>query len=68
MRILDQGAIPLELASLGFDSKQIDSLRKALSSPFGLFFVTGPTGSGKSTTLYSAVNETVDPSKEYYDS
>jgi len=63
MRILDKGAIPLELTGLGFDSKQIDALRKALSSPYGLFFVTGPTGSGKSTTLYAAVNETVDSTK-----
>jgi type II secretory ATPase GspE/PulE/Tfp pilus assembly ATPase PilB-like protein len=63
MRILDKGAVPLDLASLGFDSKQVDSLRKALSAPYGLFFVTGPTGSGKSTTLYAAVNETIDPKK-----
>ena len=63
LRILDKGAVPLELASLGFDSKQVDSLRKALSAPYGLFFVTGPTGSGKSTTLYAAVNETIDPTK-----
>ncbi len=63
MRILDKAAVPLELASLGFDSKQIEALRKALRKPFGLFFVTGPTGSGKSTTLYSAVRETIDPTK-----
>ena len=63
MRILDKGAVPLDLAKLGFNTKQIDSLRKALASPYGLFFVTGPTGSGKSTTLYAAVNETVDPTK-----
>lgn len=63
MRILDKGAIPLELAGLGFDARQIDQLRKALSMPYGLFFVTGPTGSGKSTTLYAAVNETIDPTK-----
>lgn len=63
MRILDKGAVALELASLGFDAKQIDSLRKALAAPYGLFFVTGPTGSGKSTTLYAAVNETIDPSR-----
>jgi len=63
MRILDKGAVPLELASLGFDSKQIDVLRKALATPYGLFFVTGPTGSGKSTTLYAAINETADPRK-----
>ncbi|MBI5149674.1 MAG: Flp pilus assembly complex ATPase component TadA [Candidatus Omnitrophica bacterium] len=63
MRILDKGAVPLELAGLGFDARQIELLRKALSAPYGLFFVTGPTGSGKSTTLYAAVNETVDPTK-----
>ena len=63
MRILDKGTVPLELASLGFDAKQIDLLRKALAAPYGLFFVTGPTGSGKSTTLYAAVNETINPSK-----
>lgn len=63
MRILDKGAVPLELSGLGFDSKQIDAIRKALAHPYGLFFVTGPTGSGKSTTLYAAVNETIDPTK-----
>jgi len=63
MRILDKGAVPLELSSLGFDSKQIDALRKTLSMPYGMFFVTGPTGSGKSTTLYASVNETIDPTK-----
>lgn len=63
MRILDKGAVPLELAGLGFDAKQVDLLRKALAAPYGLFFVTGPTGSGKSTTLYAAVSETIDPSK-----
>ncbi|MCA9401763.1 MAG: Flp pilus assembly complex ATPase component TadA [Candidatus Omnitrophica bacterium] len=63
MRILDKGAIPLELASLGFDQKQIDSIKKALLNPYGLFFVTGPTGSGKSTTLYASLNETIDPRK-----
>lgn len=63
MRILDKGAIPLDLAQLGFDSKQVDTIKKALTAPYGLFFVTGPTGSGKSTTLYAAVNETLDSTK-----
>jgi type IV pilus assembly protein PilB len=63
MRILDKGAVRLELASLGFDQKQIEILKTALSKPHGLFFVTGPTGSGKSTTLYSALSETIDPTK-----
>ncbi|HBR15469.1 MAG TPA: type II secretion system protein GspE [Candidatus Omnitrophica bacterium] len=63
LRILDRSAVPLELSSLGFDTNQISQLRKTLSSPHGLFFVTGPTGSGKSTTLYAALNETIDPRK-----
>ncbi len=63
LRILDKGAVPLDLSSLGFDPKQVDSIKKVLTLPHGLFFVTGPTGSGKSTTLYAAVNETVDSTK-----
>ena len=63
MRILDKQAVPLDLSKLGFDSSQMDALRKALTSPYGLFFVTGPTGSGKSTTLYAAINETLDTTK-----
>ena len=63
LRILDKGAVPLELGSLGFDQKQVEMIRKSLLMPHGLFFVTGPTGSGKSTTLYAAINETLDPRK-----
>ena len=63
MRILDQSAVPLDLAQLGFDAKQLELIRKAIKTPHGLFFVTGPTGSGKSTTLYAAINECIDPRK-----
>lgn len=63
MRILDKAAVPLELASLGFDAKQVETIRHALQTSYGLFFVTGPTGSGKSTTLYAAILETIDPKK-----
>ncbi len=63
MRILDKGAVPLELTGLGFTKDQIESIRKALNAPYGLFYITGPTGSGKSTSLYASVNEMVDPSK-----
>ncbi len=63
MRILDKGATKLDISTLGFDSKQLALIRKALKSPYGLMFVTGPTGSGKSTTLYSSLNEVMDPSK-----
>ena len=63
MRILDKEAVPLQLSGLGFHQFQIDMLKRTLQSPYGLFYVTGPTGSGKSTSLYAAVNETVDPTK-----
>jgi type IV pilus assembly protein PilB len=63
IRILDKEAVPLELPQLGFDTKHLDLIRNAIKSPHGLFFVTGPTGSGKSTTLYAALNETLDPRK-----
>ena len=63
MRILDRDAIKLELSTLGFEGNQLDLIRKALKFPYGLFFVTGPTGSGKSTTLYSCLNEVIDSTK-----
>lgn len=63
MRILDKDAVKLELAKLGFDARQLDLIRKALTVPYGLFYVTGPTGSGKSTTLYSCLGEVIDPTK-----
>lgn len=63
MRILDKAAVPLRLENLGFSDIQMERIRKALKRPYGLFFVTGPTGSGKSTTLYAALNETLDPRK-----
>lgn len=63
MRILDKSAVPLKLMGLGYTSQQLELIRKVLKTPYGLFFVTGPTGSGKSTTLYAALNETIDPTK-----
>ncbi len=63
MRILDKEAVRLELSTLGFSPKQLEQIKKSLQKPYGLFFVTGPTGSGKSTTLYSALSETIDPKK-----
>jgi len=63
MRILDKEAIKLELSGLGFMPKQLENIKRCLQKPYGLFFVTGPTGSGKSTTLYSALSEVIDPKK-----
>ena len=63
MRILDSDAIKLNLSTLGFEPNQLELIRKGLKVPYGLLFVTGPTGSGKSTTLYSALSEVLDPTK-----
>lgn len=56
MRILDKGAIPIELTGLGFDQRQSTDLIESIKMPHGLMLVTGPTGSGKSTTLYACLN------------
>jgi type IV pilus assembly protein PilB len=63
IRILEKDAIPDRLESLGFTTEQATDFIEAALSPHGLMFVTGPTGSGKSTTLYTClnlINETAD--------
>ena len=57
LRILDKGALSFDLKKLGFEQEAMDNLTKAIHSPFGMVLVTGPTGSGKSTTLYSALQQ-----------
>ncbi len=57
MRILDQQKILLKLRDLGMEEGSIKTFEEILKSPFGIIFVTGPTGSGKTTTLYAALNE-----------
>ena len=61
MRILDKGAIPIELTGLGFDERQSKDLIESIRMPHGLMLVTGPTGSGKSTTLYACLNLLNEP-------
>ena len=61
MRILDKGAIPIELTGLGFDERQSKDLIESIQMPHGLMLVTGPTGSGKSTTLYACLNQLNEP-------
>jgi type IV pilus assembly protein PilB len=56
MRLLDASAAILSLAELGFSAELADRLTQVLTLPQGMLLVTGPTGSGKSTTLYSALN------------
>jgi type IV pilus assembly protein PilB len=63
LRILDRSQVVLDLNQLGFDSKQLQDIRKAINLPYGLVFLTGPTGSGKTTTLYAILNEIKSPEK-----
>ncbi|MCX7956779.1 MAG: type IV-A pilus assembly ATPase PilB [Endomicrobia bacterium] len=55
LRILDSSALCLDLEKLGFEPEVLEVFLRAIRSPFGLILITGPTGSGKSTTLYSAL-------------
>jgi type IV pilus assembly protein PilB len=61
LRILDRSAIQLNLDLLGFEPDTLKTFRKAIKTPYGIVLVTGPTGSGKTTTLYSALTELNDP-------
>lgn len=60
MRLLRRDSIMLSLTDLGFLEHNFKLLTEALDKPYGAILVTGPTGSGKSTTLYAAINETSD--------
>ena len=57
LRILDKGNLTLDLTKLGFERKALDDFTEAVNSPYGMVLVTGPTGSGKTTTLYSALSQ-----------
>ncbi|MFH0731407.1 MAG: ATPase, T2SS/T4P/T4SS family [Candidatus Omnitrophota bacterium] len=63
LRILDKGIISFELDKLGFSEDDAKKFKEAILHPYGLILITGPTGSGKSTTLYSALNFIKSPSK-----
>ena len=60
MRILDSSSLSLCLADLGFEEKSLRDIYEAIARPYGMILVTGPTGSGKSTTLYSAIREVMN--------
>ena len=61
MRILDKDSLQLDLTMLGFDSWSLEQFTKAINSPYGMILITGPTGSGKTTTLYSAIHTINSP-------
>src|SRR3954471_15152659 len=57
MRLLDKGTLQLDMTKLGFDQKPLEDFQWAINQPWGMVLVTGPTGSGKTTTLYSALSD-----------
>jgi len=63
LRILDKSKVVLDLNQLGFEPNQLEQIRKCINMPYGLIFLTGPTGSGKTTTLYAILNEIKHPTK-----
>ena len=61
MRILDKGGVPLDFTSLGFEPDMLAKFNEVLLRPHGILLVTGPTGSGKTTTLYTALSKLNQP-------
>lgn len=57
LRLLDKGNLQLDMTKLGFEEAQLKLFKGGIHQPFGMVLVTGPTGSGKTTTLYSALSE-----------
>jgi len=57
LRLLDKSNLQLDMTKLGFETKQLADFQESISKPYGMVLVTGPTGSGKTTTLYSALAE-----------
>jgi len=64
MRILDRSSIIVSLESLGFPSDTMEEFEKHINRPYGMILVTGPTGSGKTTTLYVALDKINSPDKK----
>ena len=61
MRLLDKSNLQLDMSKLGFDPQALKDFQEAIHKPYGMILITGPTGSGKSTTLYSALSELNKP-------
>jgi type II secretory ATPase GspE/PulE/Tfp pilus assembly ATPase PilB-like protein len=64
MRLLDKSSLPLDLVSLGMSEPHRDLIDRMIAKPHGLVLVTGPTGSGKTTSLYAALSKLYDPRKK----
>ena len=63
LRILDKDSLQLDLTKLGFDAWSYDKFNHAIHQPHGMVLITGPTGSGKTTTLYSAISTINSPER-----
>jgi type IV pilus assembly protein PilB len=61
LRILDKDKLPLDMTLLGFEEASLKKIEAAILKPYGMVLVTGPTGSGKTSTLYSAINKLNTP-------
>lgn len=61
MRLLDKTNLQLDMTKLGFEEKDLKDFKEALYKPYGMLLITGPTGSGKSTTLYSGLSSLNEP-------
>jgi len=61
LRILDKDSLKLDLTQLGFDPWSLENFTKSIKQPYGMVLITGPTGSGKTTTLYSAIHTINSP-------
>ncbi len=61
LRLLDKSNLQLDMTKLGFEEKALQDFKWAIKQPYGMVLVTGPTGSGKTTTLYSALTELNQP-------
>ncbi len=66
MRLLDRGSLAVDLSSLGFDQTMLDPFLAVLHRPQGILLVTGPTGSGKTTTLYACLNRLNSPERKLF--
>ncbi len=64
LRILDRGNLKLDFEALGFDARTVASMRELLAQPHGILLATGPTGSGKTTTLYAGLQELNTPDRK----
>jgi type IV pilus assembly protein PilB len=64
MRVLDRSHVQLDLDRLGFREEELNTIRQLIHKPNGIVLVTGPTGSGKTTTLYAGLRELNDPSSK----